>query len=67
MAEIGEVQEIGVVEAQQMLAGTRRTCHLRKRYIHASGRTIPATVSVSLVHRSADQPLYFITQVEGPA
>lgn len=57
----------GLAQAEQMLAGTRRTCRLRKRYVHASGRALHAIVSVSLVRSSSGEPLYFITQIEAPA
>ncbi len=49
---------------EQVLAGQRRTYQMEKRYHHADGHVIWATLSVSLVRDPAGNPLYFISQIE---
>jgi PAS domain S-box-containing protein len=49
---------------RQMLAGEIRTYQMDKRYIHRDGRIVWITLSVSLVHDSAGEPLYFVSQIE---
>jgi signal transduction histidine kinase len=47
-----------------MLSGEIRSYHMDKRYIHRDGHIVWITLSVSLVHDPAGEPLYFVTQVE---
>jgi diguanylate cyclase (GGDEF)-like protein/PAS domain S-box-containing protein len=49
---------------RQMLAGERRAYAMEKRYFHADGHTVWALLSVSLVRDGADEPLYFISQIQ---
>ncbi|HYB25511.1 MAG TPA: PAS domain S-box protein [Solirubrobacteraceae bacterium] len=49
---------------RRMLAGEIRTYQLDKRYLHADGHLIWASLSVSLVRDSSGQPLYFISQIK---
>jgi PAS domain S-box-containing protein len=49
---------------RQILAGERRSYQTDKRYYHANGHIIWASLSVSLVRDPAGQPLYFISQVK---
>jgi PAS domain S-box-containing protein len=47
-----------------VLAGTRRTYQMEKRYYHAHGHVIWVMLSVSLVRDVSGDPLYFISQIE---
>lgn len=49
---------------RRMLAGEIRSYQMDKRYWHAEGHLIWISLSVSLVRDGADQPLYFIAQIE---
>jgi two-component system cell cycle sensor histidine kinase/response regulator CckA len=49
---------------RQMLAGEIRTYEMEKRYLHKEGRAVWVLLSVSLVHGSDREPLYFISQVQ---
>ena len=49
---------------RQMLDGERRAYAMEKRYFHADGHTVWALLSVSLVRDGADEPLYFISQIQ---
>jgi PAS domain S-box-containing protein len=52
---------------RQMLAGELRSYHLEKRYFHKEGHTVVVLLSVSLVHDSRGDPLYFISQIQDVA
>jgi len=47
-----------------VLAGRIRTYEMEKRYIRADGSTVWVQLSVSLVRDDADQPRYFISQIQ---
>ena len=49
---------------QQMLDGEIRTYQMKKRYIHSSGSLVWVLLSVSLVRDDAQNPLYFISQIQ---
>jgi PAS domain S-box-containing protein len=49
---------------RQMLAGEIETYQMEKRYIHKQGHLVWALLSVSLVHNSPGEPLYFISQIQ---
>jgi PAS domain S-box-containing protein len=49
---------------RQMLAGEIRGYQLDKRYIHRNGNIVWITLSVSLVHDAAGEPIYFVSQIE---
>lgn len=49
---------------QEMLAGTRDTYQMEKRYIHKDGHIIWILLSVSLVHNEDKTPKYFISQIQ---
>ena len=48
---------------RELLAGRRSRCRLEKRYLHADGRVIWASVSVSVVRGDNGAPLHFVGQV----
>jgi diguanylate cyclase (GGDEF)-like protein len=48
----------------QLLSGQIERYQGDKRYIHASGTTIEASIGVSLIRDADGRPLHFITQVE---
>jgi PAS domain S-box-containing protein len=48
----------------QMIAGEIRTYQMEKRYLHKSGRTLWALLSVSLVRGLDGEPRYFISQIQ---
>ena len=49
---------------REMLDGERVYYEMEKRYLHKSGHTIWASLSVSLVRSELGQPLYFISQLQ---
>ena len=49
---------------QQCLSGVISSYELEKRYIHSSGATIYALLSVSLVRDDEQEPLYFISHIQ---
>lgn len=49
---------------QQLLDGEIPYYHLEKRYLHKDGEIIWASLSVSLVRDSQQQPLYLIAQIQ---
>jgi PAS domain S-box-containing protein len=49
---------------RQMLAGELRHYHMEKRYFHKDGHVVIVLLSVSLVHDSRGDPLYFISQIQ---
>ncbi len=53
-----------VKHAAELLAGRRASYQIQKRYRHAGGRAIWARLSVSLVRDAANEPLYFVSQVD---
>ncbi len=48
----------------RVLAGELCTYQMEKRYFHKDGRTLHATLSVSLVRDAAGGPLYFVSQIQ---
>jgi PAS domain S-box-containing protein len=55
----GDLQHV-----KEMLAGTRETYQMEKRYLHKDGSVIWALLSVSLVWRADGKPAFFISQVQ---
>ena len=51
-------------QVRRVVSGEIRTYQLEKRYLHASGRHIPAMLSVSLVRDQSGRPLHFVSQIE---
>jgi diguanylate cyclase (GGDEF)-like protein/PAS domain S-box-containing protein len=51
-------------QMRQLLAGTLSEYQADKRYIHARGHVISATVSVSLVRDRDGEPLHLIAQIQ---
>jgi PAS domain S-box-containing protein len=49
---------------RRMLSGEIRSYCIDKRYFHRDGHIVWITLSVSLVHDPAGEPLYFVTQIE---
>jgi PAS domain S-box-containing protein len=49
---------------RSMLAGETTSAAWEKRYAHASGRTVWASISVALLREPDGRPLHFIAQVE---
>jgi diguanylate cyclase (GGDEF)-like protein/PAS domain S-box-containing protein len=54
---------LDVALVQKVLRGELASYELDKRYIHADGHPVWATLSVALVRDGAGLPLYFISQV----
>ncbi|GEM_PF-3036312 len=50
-------------DMREMLAGKRKSAQFEKRYLHRTGRTVSAYLSVALIRDGDDQPLHFVTQV----
>lgn len=50
--------------ASEVLAGTRQTFTVEKRYIHKAGHLLWISATVSLVRDDAGQPAYFIAVVQ---
>jgi len=50
--------------AAKLLAGEIATCEMEKHYVHKLGRSVPVSLSMSLVRDGKDVPLYFICQVQ---
>jgi PAS domain S-box-containing protein len=49
---------------QQVLDGAIPNYSLEKRYIHKDGRIVWILLSVSLVRNTANEPLYFVSQIQ---
>ena len=56
--------EADLALVRQMLTKEIRTYRREKRYIHKSGRIVWVSLSVSLIWKDEDNPLYFISQIE---
>ena len=56
--------EADLALVHQMLTKEIRTYRREKRYIHKSGRIVWISLSVSLIWKDEDNPLYFISQIE---
>ena len=56
--------ELGAEDEQQLLAGTKKFYHLEKRYMHKNGKSIWVLLSYSLIRDGANNPLYFIVQIQ---
>ena len=50
--------------ARRMVEGEFPRYHLEKRFLHADGHTVWASLSVSLVRDSEGEPLYFVSQIQ---
>src|SRR5918997_5334082 len=50
--------------ARRIVAGEFPRYHLEKRFLHADGRTVWASLSVSLVRDAEGEPLYFVSQIQ---
>ena len=48
----------------QMLRGEISSYQLDERYVHRDGHVVWITLSVSLVHDAAGEPLYFVSQIQ---
>ncbi|HEY4308737.1 MAG TPA: PAS domain S-box protein [Pirellulales bacterium] len=48
----------------ELLAGKREHFHIEKRYVHKQGHALWILLSVSLVYDDAQQPCYFIAQLQ---
>jgi PAS domain S-box-containing protein len=55
---------LDMVLVQRCLSGEIDRYRLEKRYIHKSGRTVWALLSVALVRHSNGQPNYFVSQIQ---
>jgi PAS domain S-box-containing protein len=55
---------LSAAAAGRAVDGQVRSYHLDKRYVHARGHTVWARISASLVRGDADEPAYFVTQIE---
>ena len=50
--------------ARRIVEGEFPKYHLEKRFLHADGHTVWASLSVSLVRDSEGEPLYFVSQIQ---
>jgi diguanylate cyclase (GGDEF)-like protein/PAS domain S-box-containing protein len=50
--------------ARRLVEGEFPKYHLEKRFLHADGHTVWASLSVSLVRDSEGEPLYFVSQIQ---
>jgi diguanylate cyclase (GGDEF)-like protein/PAS domain S-box-containing protein len=50
--------------ARRIVEGEFPKYHLDKRFLHADGRTVWASLSVSLVRDAEGEPLYFVSQIQ---
>jgi diguanylate cyclase (GGDEF)-like protein/PAS domain S-box-containing protein len=50
--------------ARRIVEGEFPKYHLEKRFLHADGRTVWASLSVSLVRDAEGEPLYFVSQIQ---
>jgi diguanylate cyclase (GGDEF)-like protein/PAS domain S-box-containing protein len=50
--------------ARRIVAGEFPRYHLEKRFLHADGHTVWASLSVSLVRDPEGEPLYFVSQIQ---
>src|ERR671915_1265273 len=50
--------------ARRIVEGEFPRYHLEKRFLHADGRTVWASLSVSLVRDAEGEPLYFVSQIQ---
>jgi diguanylate cyclase (GGDEF)-like protein/PAS domain S-box-containing protein len=50
--------------ARRIVEGEFSKYHLDKRFLHAEGHTVWASLSVSLVRDSEGEPLYFVSQIQ---
>jgi diguanylate cyclase (GGDEF)-like protein/PAS domain S-box-containing protein len=50
--------------ARRIVEGEFPRYHLDKRFVHADGHTVWASLSVSLVRDSEGEPLYFVSQIQ---
>jgi diguanylate cyclase (GGDEF)-like protein/PAS domain S-box-containing protein len=56
--------EASLAYARRILEGEFPRYHLEKRFFHADGHTVWASLSVSLVRNSEGEPLYFVSQIQ---
>ena len=56
--------EASLAYARRILEGEFPRYHLEKRFLHADGHTVWASLSVSLVRNSEGEPLYFVSQIQ---
>src|SRR3712207_296855 len=50
--------------AHRIIEGEIPRYHLEKRFLHADGHTVWASLSVSLVRDAEGEPLYFVSQIQ---
>src|ERR671913_1270257 len=50
--------------ARRIVAGEFPRYHLEKRFLHADGHTVWASLSVSLVRDAEGEPIYFVSQIQ---
>jgi diguanylate cyclase (GGDEF)-like protein/PAS domain S-box-containing protein len=50
--------------ARRIVEGEFLKYHLEKRFLHADGHTVWASLSVSLVRDAEGEPLYFVSQIQ---
>ena len=55
---------LGAEDEQQLLAGTKKFYHVEKRYMHKNSKSIWVLLSYSLIGDGANNPLYFIVQIQ---
>lgn len=56
--------DLDLGKLNDLVAGEIASYQIEKRYLTAAGQTVWVLLSVSLVRDAADQPLYFISQIQ---
>ena len=56
--------ETDLAHVRELLDGKRRAYQMEKRYFHRDGHVIWIRLTASLMRDGAEQPLYFISQIE---
>jgi PAS domain S-box-containing protein len=56
--------DVDLEHMRQMLDGSQSHYHMEKRYLHKDGHIVWIRLSVSLVRDDADQPMYFVSQIQ---
>jgi two-component system cell cycle sensor histidine kinase/response regulator CckA len=56
--------DASIAMVRELVAGRRVTARYEKRFLHADGHVVWATVAASIVRNEAGEPLYLVAQVE---
>jgi PAS domain S-box-containing protein len=53
-----------LARVQELIAGTRRSYQMEKRYIHRDGHLVWARLTVSIIRAANNDPVHFVSQIE---